>query len=89
MSVYLKLFHFKDELNLLAEERRIILKGSLKRKVLNRTSEAADIHIYILDHCLLIMKSKYFDHTEKYRLYKKVSLPTWSCFDRELFFGLL
>ncbi|CEG72242.1 hypothetical protein RMATCC62417_07831 [Rhizopus microsporus] len=66
-----KNYPYKDELNLLAEERRIILKGSLKRKVLNHASEAADIHIYILDHCLLIMKSKYFDHAEKYKLYKK------------------
>ncbi|CAO3698518.1 unnamed protein product [Rhizopus microsporus] len=66
-----KNYPYKDELNLLAEGRRIILKGTLKRKVLNHTSEAADIHIYILDHCLLIMKSKYFDHTEKYKLYKK------------------
>ncbi|RCH93227.1 RHO1 GDP-GTP exchange protein 2, partial [Rhizopus stolonifer] len=61
----------KDHLNLLADDRRIILKGKLKKKVLNNTSESSDIHVYVLDHCLIIIKSKYIDQVEKYKLYRK------------------
>lgn len=52
------------------------MKGSLKRKSTssNTTSEASELKVYVLDHCLLIIKSKFFDNTENFKLYKKVSL---------------
>ncbi|KAI8889430.1 hypothetical protein K501DRAFT_208418, partial [Backusella circina FSU 941] len=59
-----------DALDLLADERRIILKGPLKRK--GAASEStSELQVYVLDHCLLIIKSKYFDNIEKFKLYKK------------------
>ncbi|KAI9280723.1 CNH domain-containing protein [Sporodiniella umbellata] len=57
-------------LDLLAEHRRIILKGKLKKGP-NNTSESSEIHVYVLDHCLLLIKSKYCDQVEKYKLYRK------------------
>lgn len=63
------------DLDLSASERKIVMKGSLKRKntASTNTSESSEFQIYVLDHCLLIIKSKVFDNVEIFKLYKKVS----------------
>lgn len=49
------------------------MKGPLKRTNSSASSsETAELQIYVLDHCLLIIKSKFFEHVENYKLYKKV-----------------
>ncbi|EIE85697.1 hypothetical protein RO3G_10407 [Rhizopus delemar RA 99-880] len=73
LSSATKNYPHKDELDLLADNRIIVLKGSLKKKVLNNVSESSDIQVYVLDHCVLITKSKSFDQVEKYKLYRKAS----------------
>ncbi|KAK4519709.1 uncharacterized protein ATC70_009949 [Mucor velutinosus] len=62
-----------DDLDLLFKERKIILKGPLKRKSTtgNAASESSELQVYVLDHCLLLIKSKFFDGAEVYKLYKK------------------
>ncbi|KAG2210516.1 hypothetical protein INT47_002458 [Mucor saturninus] len=60
-----------EDLDLLSPDRKIIMKGPLKRKCSGNTSEASELQIYVLDHCLLIIKSKFFDNAEIYKLYKK------------------
>lgn len=76
-----------EDLDLLSSERRIIMKGPLKRTNNSASSsETAELQIYVLDHCLLIIKSKFFEHVENYKLYKKpiplallaISLPDQS-----------
>ncbi|KAG1051930.1 hypothetical protein G6F43_005900 [Rhizopus delemar] len=73
LSSATKNYPHKDELDLLADNRIIVLKGSLKKKVLNNVSESSDIQVYVLDHCVLITKSKSFDQVEKYKLYRKAT----------------
>ncbi|KAG2229535.1 hypothetical protein INT48_006926, partial [Thamnidium elegans] len=58
-------------LDLLSSDRKIIMKGPLKRKGSGNNTEASELQIYVLDHCLLIIKSKCFDNFENYKLYKK------------------
>ncbi|KAF1804767.1 hypothetical protein FB192DRAFT_1273896 [Mucor lusitanicus] len=63
-----------DDLDLLSEDRKIILKGPLKRKstTSNAASESSELQVYVLDHCLLLIKSKFFDsNNEMFKLYKK------------------
>ncbi|KAL7312851.1 RHO1 GDP-GTP exchange protein 2, variant 2 [Mucor circinelloides] len=62
-----------DDLDLLSEDRKIILKGPLKRKstTSNAASESSELQVYVLDHCLLLIKSKFFDNAEVFKLYKK------------------
>ncbi|GAN06050.1 CNH-domain-containing protein [Mucor ambiguus] len=65
--------HDIDDLDLLSQDRKIILKGPLKRKstTSNAASESSELLLYVLDHCLLLIKSKFFDGTEVFKLYKK------------------
>ncbi|KAI8976067.1 CNH domain-containing protein [Pilobolus umbonatus] len=58
-------------LDLLSENRRIIMKGPLKRKSVNSTFESSDLQVYVLDECVLIIKSKYFDNVERFKLHRK------------------
>ncbi|KAI8346170.1 CNH domain-containing protein [Blakeslea trispora] len=62
-----------DELELSAPERKIIMKGALKRKSnsANTSTESSELQVYVLDHCLLIIKSKCYENIEYYKLYKK------------------
>ncbi|KAI7867202.1 CNH domain-containing protein [Spinellus fusiger] len=57
------------DLDLLAEDREIIMKGSLKKKVSG--SESSDVQVFLLDHCLLITKQKFVHGTERYKLLRK------------------
>ncbi|KAG2178208.1 hypothetical protein INT43_003461 [Umbelopsis isabellina] len=63
------------------EQRQLISKGQLKKK--GTGSESADLHVFLLDHYLLITKQKHIQKAEKYKLYRppiplqllSVSLP--------------
>ncbi|KAI8636087.1 CNH domain-containing protein [Parasitella parasitica] len=59
-----------DDLDLLSEDRKIVLKGALKRTS-NAASESSELQVYVLDHCLLLIKSKFLDNAEVFKLYKK------------------
>lgn len=52
-------------------QRKLIMKGSLKKKG-SSSSESADLQVFVLDHCLLIVKSKFVQGEERYKIYKKV-----------------
>ncbi|KAG1502092.1 hypothetical protein G6F48_000696 [Rhizopus delemar] len=54
------------DLDLLSDSRQIIMKGTWKK---SSGSESSDILVYLLDHCLLIIKPK--QNEEKYKLYRK------------------
>ncbi|CAO3670061.1 unnamed protein product [Umbelopsis ramanniana] len=63
------------------EHRQLISKGQLKKK--GTGSESSDLHVFLLDRYLLIVKQKYMQKAEKYKLYRppiplqllSVSLP--------------
>ncbi|KAI9024369.1 hypothetical protein CLU79DRAFT_746769 [Phycomyces nitens] len=60
----------KQDLQLLEPERRLIIKGRMKRKN-NTTSDASDIQVFLLDHYLVFAKIKYHDHLEFYKVFRK------------------
>ncbi|KAI8638438.1 CNH domain-containing protein [Parasitella parasitica] len=55
------------DLDLTASNRQIIMKGTWKKG--SGSTESSEVLVYLLDHCLLIMKSK--QNEEKYKLVKK------------------
>ncbi|CEP19094.1 hypothetical protein [Parasitella parasitica] len=55
------------DLDLMASNRQIIMKGTWKKG--SGSTESSEVLVYLLDHCLLIMKSK--QNEEKYKLVKK------------------
>ncbi|KAI9495281.1 CNH domain-containing protein [Zychaea mexicana] len=57
-------------LHLDAENREIIMKGPLKRKGASQ-SESADLQVFLLDHCVVIVKQKFVNNLERYKIYKK------------------
>ncbi|ORX62362.1 hypothetical protein DM01DRAFT_1299021 [Hesseltinella vesiculosa] len=74
--------HLADvRLDLLHENRQIIMKGPLKKK--SSGSESMALQVYLLDHYLLITKAKIVNNIEQIKLYRKpiplnflsVSLP--------------
>ncbi|KAI9273625.1 CNH domain-containing protein [Sporodiniella umbellata] len=54
------------DLDLLSENRQIVMKGTWKK---GSGSESSDVIVYLLDHCLLILKPK--QNEERYKLYRK------------------
>ncbi|KAI9469053.1 MAG: CNH domain-containing protein [Benjaminiella poitrasii] len=62
-----------NELDLLADDRKIIMKGPLKRKntANNASSEASELQVYVLDHFLLLIKPKIIENSEIFKLYRK------------------
>ncbi|KAG1464004.1 hypothetical protein G6F56_005169 [Rhizopus delemar] len=54
------------DLDLLSKDRQIIMKGTWKK---SSGSESSDVVVYLLDHCLLILKPK--QNEEKYKLYRR------------------
>ncbi|RCH80372.1 RHO1 GDP-GTP exchange protein 2, partial [Rhizopus azygosporus] len=54
------------DLDLQADNRQIIMKGTWKK---GSGPESSDVLVYLLDHCLLIIKPK--QNEEKYKLYRK------------------
>ncbi|KAI8048776.1 CNH domain-containing protein [Gilbertella persicaria] len=56
--------HF--DLDLTASNRQIIMKGTWKK---GSGSDTSEVLVYLLDHCLLIIKPK--QNEEKYKLYRK------------------
>jgi hypothetical protein len=54
------------------EHRQLISKGQLKKK--GTGSESSDLHVFLLDRYLLIVKQKYMQKAEKYKLYRPVSV---------------
>ncbi|KAI9475761.1 MAG: CNH domain-containing protein [Benjaminiella poitrasii] len=54
------------DLDLTARNRQIIIKGTWKK---GSGSESSEVLVYLLDHCLLIIKPK--QNEEKYKLYRK------------------
>lgn len=61
------------KLDLRSENRKIIYKGSLKKKA-SGSAESADVQVYLLDHCLIIGKPKFLNGKERYKLYRKVAM---------------
>ncbi|KAI8328261.1 CNH domain-containing protein, partial [Chlamydoabsidia padenii] len=61
--------HHDMDLNLLDEDRQIVMKGPLKRKGIG--SESLALQVYLLDHCLIITKQKFTDNVEQVKLYRK------------------
>lgn len=46
------------------------MKGPLKRK--GAGSESLALQVYLLDHCLIITKSKFINEVEHFKLIRKV-----------------
>lgn len=67
-------------MDLLAENRQIVMKGPLKRK--GTGSESLALQVYLLDHCLIITKQKFVDDVEHIKLYKKVTVISSSLLER-------
>ncbi|KAF9143302.1 RHO1 GDP-GTP exchange protein 2 [Linnemannia schmuckeri] len=57
------------ELNLLAKDRQLIMKGPLKKK--GTSSEHADIYVFLFDHVLLLTKEKKGKGPEGYKVHKR------------------
>ncbi|KAF9184408.1 RHO1 GDP-GTP exchange protein 2 [Haplosporangium sp. Z 11] len=57
------------ELNLLAKDRQLIMKGPLKRK--GTSSEHADLYVFVFDHMLLLTKEKKGKGAEGYKVHKR------------------
>ncbi|EPB91715.1 hypothetical protein HMPREF1544_01426 [Mucor circinelloides 1006PhL] len=55
------------DLDLTASNRQIIMKGTWKKG--SGSTESSEVLVYLLDHCLLIMKTK--QNEEKYKLVRK------------------
>ncbi|KAL9558466.1 hypothetical protein MBANPS3_000884 [Mucor bainieri] len=55
------------DLELTASNRQIIMKGSWRKG--SGSAESSEVLVYLLDHCLLIMKTK--QNEEKYKLVRK------------------
>ncbi|KAI1320170.1 RHO1 GDP-GTP exchange protein 2 [Mortierella claussenii] len=57
------------ELNLLAKDRQLIMKGPLKKK--GTSSEHADLYVFAFDHMLLLTKEKKGKGGEGYKVHKR------------------
>ncbi|KAF9104702.1 RHO1 GDP-GTP exchange protein 2 [Mortierella sp. AM989] len=57
------------ELNLLAMDRQLIMKGPLKKK--GTSSEQADLYVFVFDHVLLLTKEKKGKGGEGYKVHKR------------------
>ncbi|KAG0230978.1 RHO1 GDP-GTP exchange protein 2 [Actinomortierella wolfii] len=57
------------DLNLLAPERQLIMKGPLKKK--GSSSEHSDIYVFVFDHVLLLTKEKKWKGGETYKVHKR------------------
>ncbi|KAF9413794.1 RHO1 GDP-GTP exchange protein 2, partial [Podila epigama] len=57
------------ELNLLAKDRQLIMKGPLKKK--GTSSEHADLYVFVFDHVLLLTKEKKGKGSEGYKVHKR------------------
>ncbi|KAI7820058.1 CNH domain-containing protein [Gamsiella multidivaricata] len=57
------------ELNLLAKDRQLIMKGPLKKK--GTSSEHADLYVFVFDHVLLLTKEKKGKGGEGYKVHKR------------------
>ncbi|KAG0166290.1 RHO1 GDP-GTP exchange protein 2 [Apophysomyces sp. BC1034] len=60
---------FDLDLDLKAKHRQIIMKGALKKK--ESGPESSNMLVFLLDHCLLILKQKFTQNTERYKFYRK------------------
>ncbi|KAI9023575.1 CNH domain-containing protein [Phycomyces nitens] len=60
----------KVDLKLLDENRRVAMKGRMKRKG-NSTSDASDLQLFLFDHYLVLAKIKMEDHLEHYIVHIK------------------
>ncbi|CAG8555821.1 16865_t:CDS:2 [Acaulospora colombiana] len=60
------------DLRLTEEGRRLIFKGSLKkRSKRSGTGESSDIHVFLFDHALLMVKAKTNNKIEQYKIRRK------------------
>ncbi|KAI7878879.1 hypothetical protein K492DRAFT_132198 [Lichtheimia hyalospora FSU 10163] len=57
------------DLGLQDEERQLVMKGTLKKK--GSGSEASDVHLFLLDHYLVIIKQKVINNVEQCKFYRK------------------
>ncbi|CAG8443677.1 6433_t:CDS:10 [Acaulospora morrowiae] len=60
------------DLRLTEEDRQIIFKGSLKkRSKRSGTGESSDLHVFLFDHALLMVKAKTINKMEQYKIRRK------------------
>ncbi|KAI8365275.1 uncharacterized protein BYT42DRAFT_523618 [Radiomyces spectabilis] len=57
-------------LRLFEPERRLIMQGRMKRKD-SSLSEASEAQVFLFDHYVVFAKIRYFDHLERYKVYRK------------------
>ncbi|CDH54221.1 cnh-domain-containing protein [Lichtheimia corymbifera JMRC:FSU:9682] len=57
------------DLGLQDEGRQLVMKGTLKKK--GSGSEASDVHLFLLDHYLVIIKQKVINNVEQCKFYRK------------------
>ncbi|KAF9962840.1 RHO1 GDP-GTP exchange protein 2, partial [Modicella reniformis] len=57
------------ELNLLAKDRQLIMKGPLKKK--GTSSEHSDLYVFVFDHVLLLTREKKGKGGEGYKVHKR------------------
>ncbi|KAI8979454.1 hypothetical protein BDF20DRAFT_507264 [Mycotypha africana] len=58
-------------LDLLSDEREIIMKGTLKKTSAAASDKRTGLFVCVLDHYLLMLKPKFLDRMEVYKLFKK------------------
>lgn len=58
------------DLRLKEENRELVFRGTLKKRG-GAQSESADIHVYLFDHALLLVKNKIVHKAELHRVYRK------------------
>jgi hypothetical protein len=63
-----------QDLRLRDKSRELVHKGPLKRRGGNR-DEIADLLGFLFDHAFLLVKPKFINKAEQYRVYRRVSHP--------------
>jgi hypothetical protein len=58
------------ELDLSNPSRQIIREGVLKKKI-STIREGSDLDVYLLDHCLLMIRKRFLENSVEYKVYKK------------------
>jgi hypothetical protein len=63
----------EQDLRLRDKKRELVHKGPLKRRGGSR-EEIADLMGFLFDHAFLLVKPKWVNKAEQYRVYRRVSL---------------
>ena len=61
------------DLRLLDDDRQLLFKGSLKKRITSGTGgDGGDVLLYLFDHALLMLKSKVANKRENLKIHRKV-----------------